>query len=142
MFAHYKDMRNVPELRLVNRYHDDDGYIEALCDTVQAHWDNHGRGEKLVMSFHGVPERTLMLGDPYHCECQKTARLLAGRLAVAERLCRHLPVTLRQGRWLQPYTEPTLQELARQACSAWTWSARVHQRLPGNAGRDLDGSEA
>ncbi|WP_217619425.1 ferrochelatase, partial [Achromobacter sp. GbtcB20] len=61
VFAHYKAIRNVPELRLVKHYHDHDGYIDALHDTVQAHWDAHGRGQKLVMSFHGVPKRTQLL---------------------------------------------------------------------------------
>jgi ferrochelatase len=115
VFAHYARVRNVPELRLVKHYHDHDGYIDALRDAILEHWDNHGRGDKLVMSFHGVPKRTLLLGDPYHCECQKTGRLLAERL--------HLKpddyvVTFqsRFGRaeWLQPYTAPTVQELARE----------------------------
>src|SRR3954471_7154662 len=68
-------VRNVPELRFVHRYHDDPEYIESLVETVQTHWRAHGKAEHFVMSFHGVPERTLHLGDPYHCECQKTARL-------------------------------------------------------------------
>jgi ferrochelatase len=115
VFAHYARVRNVPELRLVKHYHDHDGYIDALRDAILEHWDNHGRGDKLVMSFHGVPKRTLLLGDPYHCECQKTGRLLAERL--------HLKpddyvVTFqsRFGRaeWLQPYTAPTVQQLARE----------------------------
>ena len=76
--------RLIPEWRFVNRYHDDAGYIGALADTVQAHWQQHGRGDQLVMSFHGVPENTLMQGDPYHCECHKTARLLAERLGIGD----------------------------------------------------------
>ena len=62
----------MPELRFVNRYHDDPGYIDALARRIERHWREHGRPDHLVMSFHGVPERTLQLGDPYHCECQKT----------------------------------------------------------------------
>ncbi|HJV94570.1 MAG TPA: ferrochelatase, partial [Albitalea sp.] len=73
-------IRALPELRFVNRYHDDAGYIAALAKRVEDHWMAHGRADKLVLSFHGVPQRTLLLGDPYHCECQKTARLLAERL--------------------------------------------------------------
>ena len=115
VFDHYKNVRNVPELRLVKHYHDHDGYIDALHDIVLAHWDAHGRGEKLVMSFHGVPKRTLMLGDPYYCECQKTARLLAARLRLAPG---DYVVTFQsrfgKAEWLQPYTAPTVQELARQ----------------------------
>ena len=66
--------RNLPELRFINHYHDHPGYIEALAEKIRAHWAQHGRAEQLVMSFHGVPERTLQLGDPYHCECHKTPR--------------------------------------------------------------------
>ena len=72
--------RWAPELRFVNHYHDDAGYIGALAARVRAHWAEHGRPERLVMSFHGMPARTLQLGDPYHCECHKTGRLLAEAL--------------------------------------------------------------
>jgi protoporphyrin/coproporphyrin ferrochelatase len=107
--------RSLPELRFVNHYHDDDGYIDALAHRVRAHWQAHGRAERLVLSFHGVPRRTLLLGDPYHCECQKTARLLRERLGLTEA---ELIVTFQsrfgKAEWLQPYTEPTLVALARQ----------------------------
>jgi ferrochelatase len=115
VFQHYTQIRNVPELRLVKHYHDHEGYIDALRDAVLEHWDTHGRPEKLVMSFHGVPKRTLLLGDPYHCECQKTARLLADRLRLGPG---DYIVTFqsRFGRaeWLQPYTAPTVVQLARE----------------------------
>jgi ferrochelatase len=68
-----------------------------------------------VLSFHGVPRRTLMLGDPYHCECQKTARLLGERLNLpADKLLVTFQSRFGRAEWLQPYTEPTLRELARQ----------------------------
>jgi ferrochelatase len=106
--------RRQPELRFVNRYHDDPGYIDALAQQVQAHWMVHGRGERLVMSFHGVPERSLQLGDPYHCECHKTARLLAERLGLAQgRWLVTFQSRFGKAKWLGPYTEPTLVELAR-----------------------------
>jgi ferrochelatase len=105
--------RLVPELRFVNRYHDDPGYIEALAASVQAHWQREGRGDMLVMSFHGMPERTLHLGDPYHCECHKTARLLAERLSLQPG---QYKVTFQsrfgKAKWLEPYTEPTLRAMA------------------------------
>ena len=108
-------IRALPELRFINRYHDDRGYIEALARQVLQQWQTHGRGERLVLSFHGVPRRTLLRGDPYHCECQKTARLLRERLGLAEDA---VLVTFqsRFGRaeWLRPYTAPTLVELARK----------------------------
>jgi ferrochelatase len=107
--------RWVPELRFVQQYHDDPGYVAALAAQVQAHWQREGRGPMLVMSFHGVPERTLQLGDPYHCHCHKTARLLAERLGLRTDAYR---VTFQsrfgKAKWLQPYTEPTLQQLARE----------------------------
>ena len=91
-------VRYLPELRFVNHYHDDRGYVQALARRVERYWREHGRGDHLVMSFHGVPERTLHLGDPYHCECHKTARLLADAAAAAKRpIHGHLPVALRQG---------------------------------------------
>jgi len=108
-------VRTLPELRFVNRFHDDRGYIDALARRVTDYWQTHGRGNRLVLSFHGVPKRTLMLGDPYHCECQKTARLLGERLDLKPD---QLQVTFQsrfgKAEWLQPYTEPTLIELARQ----------------------------
>ena len=106
--------RNVPELRFVNHYHDDSGYIDALAGTIQTHWKHHGPPDKLVMSFHGVPERTLHLGDPYHCESHKTARLLAERLGLQKEDWQ-LTFQSRFGKakWLQPYTEPTLIEMGK-----------------------------
>jgi len=107
--------RRMPELRFVAEYHDDPGYIHALAERVQAHWQVHGRAERLVLSFHGVPHRSLLLGDPYHCQCHKTARLLAQALDLASDA---MKVTFQsrfgKAKWLEPYTEPTLCELAEQ----------------------------
>lgn len=108
-------VRNLPEFRFVNRYHDDPGYIGALAQQVRNLWATHGRGGKLVLSFHGVPHRTLMLGDPYHCECHKTARLLAATLGLEpSEIVLTFQSRFGKARWLQPYTEPTLIELAKQ----------------------------
>ncbi len=106
--------RRVPELRFVNHYHDDPAYIQALAAQVRQHWQREGRGRKLVMSFHGMPKRTLLLGDPYHCECLKTGRLLAEELELEPDDWR-VTFQSRFGRaeWLQPYTEPTLTALAK-----------------------------
>jgi ferrochelatase len=101
--------RSIPELRFVNHYHDDAKYIAALSSSVSSYWQAHGQPDKLVMSFHGVPERTLHLGDIYHCECFKTARLLAQSLGLSKD---QYQVTfqsrLGRAKWLEPYTEPTL----------------------------------
>lgn len=101
--------RQLPELRFINRYHDDPGYIEALAKRIQHHWMHQGQADHLVMSFHGVPERTLLLGDPYHCECHKTARLVAERLGLAkDRYTVTFQSRFGKAKWLEPYTEPTL----------------------------------
>jgi ferrochelatase len=98
----------------VNHYHDHDGYIQALAAGIQKNWATHGRAEHLVMSFHGVPERTLQLGDPYHCECYKTGRLLAEKLGLSKD---QYKVTFQsrfgKAKWLEPYTEPTLIAMAQ-----------------------------
>jgi ferrochelatase len=110
-----KRVRNVPELRFVHRYHDDGGYIGALAARIESHWAQHGRPDHLVMSFHGVPERTLHLGDPYHCECRKTARLLAERLQLpASSYTVSFQSRFGRAKWLEPATEPTLRKLARE----------------------------
>ena len=117
--------RTVPELRFVNHYHDHPGYIESLAQRVRGHWQEsasqqagaseQGRAEHLVMSFHGVPERTLHLGDIYHCECHKTARLLAERLGLnKEQYSVTFQSRFGKAKWLEPYTEPTLIALAQR----------------------------
>ena len=106
--------RTLPELRFINHYHDDAGYIAALASSVQRHWKEHGRPDQLVMSFHGVPARTLQLGDPYHCECMKTARLLTNKLGLGkEQFKVTFQSRLGRAKWLEPYTEPTLIALGR-----------------------------
>ncbi|MBN9426273.1 MAG: ferrochelatase [Burkholderiales bacterium] len=109
-----RNWRNLPELRLVRSFHDDDGYLDALAARITASWEADGPPQKLVMSFHGVPRRSLMLGDPYHCECLATGRLLAERLGL-RRDDWVLSFQSRFGRaqWLQPYTEPVLHDLGR-----------------------------
>lgn len=110
-------LRNMPELRTIRHFHDDAGYIEALAQQVRTHWQQYGRGEKLLMSFHGVPRFTLDKGDPYHCECLKTGRLLAESLGLAQSQY-VISFQSRFGRaeWLQPYTSATLEQLGRDGC--------------------------
>ncbi|MFQ3235823.1 MAG: ferrochelatase [Paraglaciecola sp.] len=107
--------RWIPELRFVTHYHDFAPYIEALASSVEKHWEQHGRADKLIFTFHGIPKRYLLNGDPYHCECYKTSRLLAERLGLQKE---EYLVTFqsRFGReeWLQPYTDETLKSLATQ----------------------------
>ena len=107
------------QIAFVEQFHDDPGYIDALAETIARHWAAKGslasRGARLVMSFHGIPQRAVERGDPYEQQCLATARLLAERLEL-KRGDWLATFQSRFGRaeWLQPYTEPTLLELARQ----------------------------
>ncbi|MDM0057189.1 ferrochelatase [Variovorax fucosicus] len=107
-----RTLRRLPELRFVNQYHDEPLYIEALAQSVLAHWQHHGQPDQLVMSFHGIPARNIQLGDPYQAQCLETARLLAERLQLSPDQHR-VTFQSRFGRatWLEPYTEPTLRLL-------------------------------
>jgi ferrochelatase len=111
--------RCVPEFRFVNRYHDDAGYIDALAQRIERHWSDNGRPDHLVMSFHGVPERTVTLGDPYASECRETAKRLAERLKLEEGAWT-LSFQSRFGRakWVGPATDETLRTLARRGVKA------------------------
>jgi len=105
--------RRVPEMRFVAEYADDPGYIAALAARVREHWAQHGEPDRLVLSFHGVPHRSLLLGDPYHCQCHVTARLLGKALGLdPQRLLVTFQSRFGKARWLEPYTEPTLRQLA------------------------------
>ena len=119
VFSWGMQTRTMPEFRFINHYHDDAGYIHALAEKIRTHWSEHGRSEQLVMSFHGVPERTLKLGDPYHCECHKTARLLAQALGLNKdqyKVC--FQSRFGKAKWLEPYTEPTVRALAQTGCKS------------------------
>ncbi|HJW23308.1 MAG TPA: ferrochelatase [Rhodocyclaceae bacterium] len=109
--------RNQPEIRSIRNFHDDEGYLAALEQTVRAHWRQHGQpdaGSRLVISFHGLPRRSLDLGDPYYCECQKTGRLLAERLGLKpEQYAVCFQSRFGRAEWLQPYTAPTLEAMAK-----------------------------
>ena len=104
--------RNMPAIRTIRHYHDHPAYIAALAQSVRAHWDAHGKPTKLVMSFHGLPKFHLMKGDPYHCECYKTARLLAEALGL-EKDTFIVAFQSRFGKqeWLKPYLASTLEQL-------------------------------
>ncbi|MFK8013332.1 MAG: ferrochelatase [Marinicellaceae bacterium] len=107
--------RWIPEMRFVNHYFKNEGYITALANSIKNHWQKHGQPQKLVISFHGIPKRYLMNGDPYFCECQGTARRVAQKLNLTED---QYLVTFQSifGReeWLKPYTDATLKSLPDQ----------------------------
>ncbi len=118
VFAGLSRRRNPPALRTIKHYHDHPGYIAALAQNVRDYWTRNGVPDQLLMSFHGVPRFSLDKGDPYHCECQKTGRLLAEALGLGPDRCR-VTFQSRFGRaeWLRPYTAATLEELGRQKTS-------------------------
>ena len=104
-----------PAIAEVRDFHDHPGYIAALAASVNAHRERNGRAEKLVMSFHGIPKRMAERGDPYPDQCRRTAELLAARLGLPA-VSWQLTFQSRLGRaeWLQPYTQPTLEGMARE----------------------------
>ncbi|MGB5489550.1 MAG: ferrochelatase [Woeseiaceae bacterium] len=108
-------LRWVPETRFINQYHDEPGYIAALAASIREFWKQNGRGTKLMFSFHGVPKQTLLNGDPYHCQCQKTARLVAAALELGDDEWL-LSFQSRVGReeWLNPYTDETIVKLGKE----------------------------
>jgi len=108
-----QSLRWPPELRLINDYHDDPAHIDALARGIEQHWATRGRGERLLLSFHGIPERYVREGDPYFDQCQATAGALRQRLALDESQML-VSFQSRVGResWLHPYTDATVRELA------------------------------
>jgi ferrochelatase len=115
-----------PDCRFIEEFHDHPAYIESLAQLVRVHWKAHGRGERLLMSYHGLPQAEIRGGDPYERQCRATSRLLAGALGLADG---EWMVTFQSrfgpAKWLQPYTEPTLVALARSGV------ARVDIVCPG-----------
>lgn len=108
-------IRNLPELRFVRSFHEHPDYIRALGQRLAQHWQTHGMPDKLIMSFHGVPRFSLDKGDPYHCECHKTARLLAEYLRLKpEQYLVTFQSRFGRAEWLQPYTEATLRKLGKE----------------------------
>ena len=106
--------RWIPELRFVNHYHDEPAYIAALADSVRNHREDFGDAERLLLSFHGIPEEYFHKGDPYYCECQKTGRLLAEALDLQpEQWQLSFQSRLGNKPWLHPYTDHTLESLAQ-----------------------------
>ncbi|MEO5702710.1 MAG: ferrochelatase [Gammaproteobacteria bacterium] len=109
-----KTWRWLPELRMINHYHDAPAYIDTLANSIQEFREAHGASERLLFSFHGLPKRYLLLGDPYHCECHKTARLVAERLQLpVDRWQVTFQSRFGREEWLKPYTDHTLRDWAQ-----------------------------
>ena len=121
-----KRSRNPMEFRFIRNFHDHPGYIASLAASVSEYWAANGRPDKLMMSFHGLPRRSLDLGDPYYCECQKTGRLLAEALGLtAENYLITFQSRFGKAEWLQPYTQATLEKIGAGG------TARVDVICPG-----------
>ena len=107
--------RWLPDVRFIASYHDESRYIDALAASVTEHWEKNGRGARLFFSFHGLPHRYFMAGDPYFCQCQATARLVAEKLELDDS---HWQVVFQsrfgRDRWLEPYADRTLIAAARE----------------------------
>ena len=115
VFATLNKMRNMPAVRTIKHYHDEPGYIAALAQNIREYWERYGRPDKLIMSFHGVPRATLDKGDPYHCYCQKTGRLLAESLMLNSdqyQVC--FQSRFGRAKWLTPYTSETLEQMGKE----------------------------
>ena len=111
--SHLQTWRWVPELRFIGNYHDEPAYIDAIATSVREHWQTHERAH-LLFSFHGVPRSYLLAGDPYHCQCQKSARLIAERLGLAaDAWSVSFQSQVGREEWLRPYTDETLLKMAR-----------------------------
>src|SRR5690606_13681275 len=100
----FRQRRWLPALRFIDGYHKHPSYIDALCASIQQHWQTHGRADKLLFTYHGVPLRFLHKGDPYHCHCHNTTRLVAEKLGLKD----NEYLTTFQSRfgreeWLKPY---------------------------------------
>ena len=111
--------RWLPDLRFISHYPDYPPFIRAAADKIRAHWQSHGQADKLLFSYHGIPKRYLTNGDPYHCECYKTSRLIAQALGLNEQ--QYLTTfQSRFGReeWLKPYTDATLKALPAQGVTS------------------------
>lgn len=104
--------RYIPSLHFINTYHDNVDFINALANSIKADFEAHGKPQKLVLSYHGMPERNLHLGDPYYCFCMKTTRLVTEKLGLGkDEFVMTFQSRFGKAKWLQPYTDATMKGL-------------------------------
>ncbi|NMH64690.1 ferrochelatase [Shewanella salipaludis] len=105
--------RYLPALHFINSYHDNPDYIEALAASIRQDFERHGKPQKLVLSYHGMPERNLHLGDPYYCFCARTTALVVEKLGLTDSdYVMTFQSRFGKAKWLQPYTDATMKALA------------------------------
>ncbi len=108
-----KKSRDVPEINFINNYHGDPGYIHALAASIQEHWNQQKRQRFLLISFHGLPQRNIDLGDPYYDQCTGTANLLAIILGLSkDQWGMSFQSRFGKQEWIKPYTSETLAIMA------------------------------
>ncbi|MBN6739899.1 ferrochelatase [Acidithiobacillus ferrivorans] len=108
-----RQWREIPEIRMIRDWYEHPAYIHALADSIRAWWQEHGQAERLLISFHGLPESGVAKGDPYRSQCEKTTALLVKELALSdEQWVQTFQSRFGAAKWLQPYTDKTLVELA------------------------------
>ncbi|HAY94329.1 ferrochelatase [Shewanella sp.] len=113
--AELSKWRYIPALHFINTYHDNADFINALANSITADFEAHGKPQKLVLSYHGMPERNLHLGDPYYCFCMKTTRLVTEKLGLGkDEFVMTFQSRFGKAKWLQPYTDATLKALPQQ----------------------------
>ncbi|MDZ7791797.1 MAG: ferrochelatase [Xanthomonadales bacterium] len=121
-----KRLRWLPEVRFINNFHHDENWQSAVADSIRRFRKQRGEPDKLLFSFHGIPKRNLLAGDPYYCQCQASARIIAERLGLADdEWMITFQSRLGRAEWLKPYTDKTLEELAHQGVK------KLHVVCPG-----------
>ena len=107
--------RWIPELRFINQYFEDDKYVQALSNSIASFWKKHSKPQKIIFSYHGIPKKYLLNGDPYHCFCLKTTRLVKEKIGLSDdEIMTTFQSRFGKAEWLQPYTSETLKELPKQ----------------------------
>ena len=111
--AEMKSIRWVPELHFIDGYQQSPPYIDAIASSIRTHLDQHGLPDKLIFSYHGTPQKYLERGDPYHCLCHQTTRLVREQIDLSEeRVMTTFQSRFGREPWLQPYTDKTVVKLA------------------------------
>jgi ferrochelatase len=111
----FKKTRWVPQLNFINGYHQSEAFLDALCVSINRHIEKHGQPDKLLMSYHGTPQSYLKKGDPYHCLCHQTTRLIVERMGLdADKVMTTFQSRFGREPWLQPYTDKTLETMPEE----------------------------